>query len=866
MKLRTAILIGSAIVLVPVAVAAGLVFSIDPNAYRGAIADKLRQSTGRDVTLAGPLRVGLSLTPTLVASDVTLGNIPGASRPVMATMQQLEVKIDLLSLLRGDIEIGRLILVGADVSLERLADGRANWLLNPARAAQSPSAAAPADTARAQSGTLPVLEEVRLVDSRVAYADRRNGRTHQLTVTVLETSLLGPDAKLPLTVRGSFDGQPLDLSGTLASPRPLMEGEGLVSGSLKGTALGLTLDIEGKFGLGTQSGRAEGRAGVSGSSLAGVEALVGRKFPKVPAFSLISDLTLNDAAIDIRDFKLVLGSGEATAKGRLNRQGGQSSLAVSGKFPKPEELSDLLPAGVSPDQPLSVSATVTGTLQQMESRDFSISYGPGAVRGPISLDLSGPEIRFTSDVVATLTDAGLLTGVLKLKKPVVGPVTLVGKFSGTPSVVTVSGLDLKLMDSSLKGNLTADTSGKSARLTGDFALSLADPSALAGLWGIEVPVRQPAALSGRLAATNAGFALQQMDFRLGQAQLGGQLALATGGVRPKLTGSLQTAALDLDALSGGAGPGSAAGQQAGTGGAASGKAGGRVFSPDPFDLSLLGALDANLTLQASKLIVGGQSLTPLTLTAVLENGAFAVGPLRAGYAGGQISGEVQYGTKGALSVALSGTGLETKALLIAMGQQPVLDTAVNLNVSLNANGVSAAALAGSLSGRTEMATTRVGVFNHRYITPLSGDLAKLIIPDHAGADQLLCFVSRTDWRGGIGTIGVLGMDTKILAISGSGRIDLGREALAMRLTPRKREQSLTSLAPPVDIGGTFQNPSFTPDLGALAGQVLQGEVGQVLQQELGKAGNPLGQILGGVLQQRSSTSARPAAFPTACAG
>jgi hypothetical protein len=142
-----------------------------------------------------------------------------------------------------------------------------------------------------------------------------------------------------------------------------------------------------------------------------------------------------------------------------------------------------------------------------------------------------------------------------------------------------------------------------------------------------------------------------------------------------------------------------------------------------------------------------------------------------------------------------------------------------------------------------------------------------MIPTHAGSDQLQCFVSDTAWKDGVGSIKTLGMDSKILSVAGKGKVDLGTETLDMRFDPRKREQSLTSLAPPVDVEGTLMQPRFMPDMGALAENVLKGGAGDAIGAAIGDKGGALGGALGGILGSKSGTNkSAPVKVASACAG
>jgi AsmA family protein len=122
------VLIGLAgVVVVVVGGAVVAIYSIDFNEYRSTIADQVKQATGRDLKIAGDLKVGISLTPIVAVDDVSFANAAWGSRPEMVTVKRFEAEMELLPLLSGDIRVKRIVLNGADILLETDAKGAGNW-------------------------------------------------------------------------------------------------------------------------------------------------------------------------------------------------------------------------------------------------------------------------------------------------------------------------------------------------------------------------------------------------------------------------------------------------------------------------------------------------------------------------------------------------------------------------------------------------------------------------------------------------------------------------------------------------------------------------------------------------------------------
>lgn len=116
--------------LLPVlALAAGLGAAyvwLTPDDLKPALVDAVRRATGRELRIGAPMRLTWSLTPTIEATDVTLANLPGGSRPDMARAERIVLTLSVPALLRRRIELSDLVLVGPNILFEQVG-GRGNW-------------------------------------------------------------------------------------------------------------------------------------------------------------------------------------------------------------------------------------------------------------------------------------------------------------------------------------------------------------------------------------------------------------------------------------------------------------------------------------------------------------------------------------------------------------------------------------------------------------------------------------------------------------------------------------------------------------------------------------------------------------------
>ncbi len=191
------IVLWSLAAVVGVVVLAGIVLalSFDPDSLKPRIVAAVKQATGRDLTLQGRIRLGLSLQPTLVAQGVSLANPPGFSRPQFLTLDELDLKLALLPLLSHRVEIDRLVLVKPDILLETNAQGQSNWHFTP----EANKAVAEQPAASAADEKVPTrisLAEVRIDNGTLAWRDDRTARNVVLGIASLRAEAPSADANM----------------------------------------------------------------------------------------------------------------------------------------------------------------------------------------------------------------------------------------------------------------------------------------------------------------------------------------------------------------------------------------------------------------------------------------------------------------------------------------------------------------------------------------------------------------------------------------------------------------------------------------------------------------------------------------------
>ncbi len=164
---------------IALAVIAGLVL-FDWNLLRSPLAHWVTQETGRDFAIEGDLQGEFSLTPSLRARDIRLGNAEWADTPNMVEIAELAVHLDLRGLLRGHVVVSEVRVTGAQIHLETDAQGRANWDLEALPALPE------------ERVEVPHLERLIIEDSRLTLRERVRDITFEATLAA--AAVVSPEA------------------------------------------------------------------------------------------------------------------------------------------------------------------------------------------------------------------------------------------------------------------------------------------------------------------------------------------------------------------------------------------------------------------------------------------------------------------------------------------------------------------------------------------------------------------------------------------------------------------------------------------------------------------------------------------------
>ncbi|MDE0049910.1 MAG: AsmA family protein [Rhodospirillales bacterium] len=593
---------------------------LDWEQYKPEIAERLETITGRDVTIDGPLAVTILPTPTIEAADLRIANAPGAAAPDMARIGALDLKLALGPLLGGEIAVTSLELVEPVIELQRLADGRPNWLpeSTPGQGPVEPEAGEPAaaeagltriDAARITNGTIVYRhadgappERIEGIDATLSARSldgpyRGNGRLAVRGRAIkfqFATATVGDDRTLPVSLEAKLGGE---------------RGSALFEGTLTG------LD-----GVPAFDGSVRAEAADLGALLDTLAVDLG-SLPAEPfgaEFSARGALSLGADAIAASELQVRLGESQATgavswqggdvprldARIDLNRIDLDRFLPVAGEPEPAGAAAGSTAAGRPADRaPLAPLQTIADDIRQAIPADVEAN-----------VDLTIDALTWREGVIRQATGRlGLAGGVVKIRPA---------------SALLPGGAKVDLV-----GQVAA--AGDGPWMLGVAEIAAEDLRAILTWLGVDagaVPADRLRRLSASadLAASGHRISASNFDIRVDTTRIAGDASVVTGE-RPRIDANVAIDAVNVDAYLVAAGP-APSGEAAPAPAAETGDADDAPqetveakpgpAADDPW--SVLDEIDADIALTVDALTYGGVRFAGLDLDAALADGDLSV--------------------------------------------------------------------------------------------------------------------------------------------------------------------------------------------------------------------------------------------------
>lgn len=404
------------------------------------------------------------------------------------------------------------------------------------------------------------------------------------------------------------------------------------------------------------------------------------------------------------------------------------------------------------------------------------------------------------------------------------PISLVGQVG--PLTALLGGdrrADLDLTLEALGMKILANGSMAAPQVDVAIDVSASDLAELRTLAGDAVPTGQSLKLTGQVSAGPEAVKLSGLSLTLGDSDLTGDATISLTGPRPRIDAKLQSRQLNIAALlPPGADDGGATSGQGGAGGGG-GSGSNKVFPNDPLPLDGMKAVDANVEISVDKAILPNLTLNASVASIALKDGKLDLKPVRTNVAGSPVETSVALNASRdtpTLAFNLMAEKFDFGEALKQTGTTDLLEGNGDIAVDVNGRGQSVAAIMASLNGSTNVLMGQ-GRMRTQAFDTLVGGLSSVmgkLFSDKSEWTVVNCAANRFAIKDGVATSQVMLFDTEYSTVVGKGDVNLGKETLALVVTPQSKSPTL-NLSVPIKVGGTFAEPSFAPDELAVARRV-----------------------------------------------
>jgi uncharacterized protein involved in outer membrane biogenesis len=178
--------------------------------YRWAVDRVLEDAIDRTVEIDGSFSLNLGLEPTLVVTDLWIGNATWAEKQEMMRVKHLEVQVALKPLFSGIVRVPRLVVEGLTLDLEMGPDGAGNWEMASASSEDE-------EKSVREDFVSPLLEFISLKDLAITCRDRQSGRDMEIVLRNLQQDRLAEDSSFAIHGEGRLNQSAFRIKGRFGS-------------------------------------------------------------------------------------------------------------------------------------------------------------------------------------------------------------------------------------------------------------------------------------------------------------------------------------------------------------------------------------------------------------------------------------------------------------------------------------------------------------------------------------------------------------------------------------------------------------------------------------------------------------------------
>ena len=343
------------------------------------------------------------------------------------------------------------------------------------------------------------------------------------------------------------------------------------------------------------------------------------------------------------------------------------------------------------------------------------------------------------------------------------------------------------------------------------------------LTGITLPDTPPYATEGHLRAQlkpgDSHYTYDHFRGRVGGSDMAGDLAFDTGGPRPKLSGNVKSQLLQFTDLAPLIGGGSNTQKQ--QRGDVTTQPSDKVLPVEPFRTDRWRAMDADITLNAARIVRDAAlPIDTVSTHVVMDNGVLHLDPLAFDLAGGKVNGKLSLdGSKSPMlgTMRLGARHLKLKQLFPTFEPMRTSFGEINGDTALDASGNSVSALMGTATGEVKLLMND-GAISKTLLETAGLNVGNIVIGKLFGDKtvKINCAASNLTANHGLFQTRLFVFDTEDAVININGTVNFANERLDLDVRPHSKGLRILSLRSPLYVKGTLKNP----DVGVQPGPLL----------------------------------------------
>ncbi|MFT6876039.1 MAG: AsmA protein [Granulosicoccus sp.] len=216
------------VLIVGVGIAA-MVNLVDWNDYKETIQNQVKEQTGRDLEITGDLDPSFFPWAGLSVGKIAIANASGFGDSAFASITSADVKVNLLPLIKREINVRTVELKGVQLDLQRNADGTTNWddLVQSATTTTTTTESGNTEVTKELEGSGPTIAAlavggIQILDANVKWNDAMTGTDAALSNFNLTTGAIELEKPFDLNIDFTIASNSMDLNADIKGYGELM--------------------------------------------------------------------------------------------------------------------------------------------------------------------------------------------------------------------------------------------------------------------------------------------------------------------------------------------------------------------------------------------------------------------------------------------------------------------------------------------------------------------------------------------------------------------------------------------------------------------------------------------------------------------